>query len=266
MHRLVLVAGGTATLLSLAACGGSSGSATSSGTSSATGGSQPGTGTRAPRGAAGQLAQINGTNLILNTQSGDVTVSYGTSTTITRTRTGSLADIVTGSCIVALGQKDASGALTATSVRLSHPVNGACPTGAGPGGRRMSGNGTGTPANPPPGQPALSAAAGTVTAVSGTSITLQPASGTAQTITVPTTVRISESSAAAPSDLSVGECISAQGPRSSSGTVTAQSLSIVPAGPSGCFTGGRGFGGFGGGRFRGGDGGTGAGAGGTTGA
>jgi Domain of unknown function (DUF5666) len=248
MHRLVLVAGGTATLLSLAACGGSS--TTSSGTSSATGGSQPAagapgaSGTRVPRGAAGQLAQINGTTLVLSTQAGDVTVTYGTSTTITQTRTGTLADITKGSCVVATGQKDASGTLTATSVRLSHPVNGACTTGLG----NRPGNGTGTPQRTPaPGQPALSFAAGTVTAVSGTAITLQPASGAAQTITVPTTVTISESTPTSASSLSVGQCISAQGPRSSSGTVTAQSLSIVPAGPSGCFTGGRGFGGFRGG-------------------
>jgi hypothetical protein len=266
MHRLVLVAGGTATLLCLAACGGSS-STTSSGTSSTNGGSQPavgGPGTgggRVPRGAAGQLAQVNGTNLILSTQAGDVTVSYGPSTTITQTRTGTLADITKGSCVVAVGQKDASGMLTATSVRLSQPVNGACPTGLG----NRPGSGTGAPRrSAPAGQPAPSFTTGMVTTVTGTAVTLQPSTGSAQTITVPTTVTISESSPASASDLKVGECINAQGPRSSSGTVTAQSLSIVPAGPSGCFTGGRGFGGFGG--FRGGGTGAGTGAGGTTGA
>ena len=160
MHRLVLAAGATVTLLSLAACG--SGGTASSGTSSGTGAGQPSGGPggpggpRVPRGAAGELAQVNGSTLILDTQAGDVSVTYGPSTTITRTRTGALADIVTGSCIVALGQKDTSGTLTAASVRLSQPVNGACP--AGPG-NRPPGNGGAPRRTPAPGQPALAAAA-----------------------------------------------------------------------------------------------------------
>jgi hypothetical protein len=252
MKRLVITAGSAAVVLALAACG-SSPAATSpppssNANSSARNGGANGPGGFARRGAAGELAQINGTTLILNTQSGDVTVDYTASTTITQTRTGVLADIVDGSCLVATGQKDAGGTLVASSVRLSQPVSGACTLGPGnrvPG----NGNGTGTPRATPAGQPSFAFAAGRVTTVSGTAITLQPATGAAQTITVPTTVTVAESSAAAASDLSVGDCIQAAGPKDSSGKVVATGLSIVPAGPSGCFTGGRGFGGgFGGGR------------------
>jgi hypothetical protein len=254
MKRLITIAGATAVVLALAACGstaaGSTSSSSTTSSSNAAGGRGPGG--LARRGAAGTLAQINGTSLILTDTTGtDVTVDYTNTTTITQTKTGVLADIVPGSCVVATGTKDASGTLVASSVRLSPPVNGACTAGLG---NRPPGAGTRTPsgtprATPAPGQPIPSFSAGKVTAVNGTSVTLQPTTGAAQTITVPTTVTVAESSAASPTDLSVGDCIQATGAKDSSGKVAATSLSIVPAGPSGCFTGGRGGfgGGFGGG-------------------
>jgi hypothetical protein len=134
-------------------------------------------------------------------------------------------------------------------------VNGSCTAGFGnrPPGANGNPNPNATPRavprrTPPPGQPLPAFATGKVTAVDGTSVTLQPATGAAQTITVPTTVTVAESNVASASALAVGDCIQATGPKDSSGTVDATALSIVPAGPSGCFTGGRGFGGFGGGR------------------
>jgi hypothetical protein len=255
MKRLIIIAGATAVVLALAACGstavGSTSSSSTTTTSNAAGARGPGG--LARRGAAGELAQINGTSLILNTTAGDVTVDYTNTTTITQTKTGVLADVVPGSCVIATGTKDASGTLVASSVRLSQPVNGACTAGFGnrpPGANGTRPSPSGTPrATPAPGQPVPAFAAGKVTGVNGTAVTLQPTTGAAQTISVPTTVTVAESSAASATDLSVGDCIQATGPKDSSGKVTATSLSIVPAGPSGCFTGGRGFGGggFGGG-------------------
>ena len=268
MKRLVITAGGTAVVLALAACGsGTSASSNNSSSSSSTtanrSGGNNGAGGFARRGAAGELAQINGTSLILSATDGtDVTVDYTNTTTITQTRTGVLADVVPGSCVIATGTKDASGTVVASSVRLSQPVNGACNAGLGnrPPGANGAPNPNATPRaiprrTPAPGQPLPAFAAGKVTAVNGTSITLQPATGAAQTITVPTTVTVSESNVASASDLAVGDCIQATGPKDSSGKVAATALSIVPAGPSGCFTGGRGgFGGFGGRGFGGGGG------------
>jgi hypothetical protein len=256
MKHLIVIVGGTAAALALAACGSGTAATSSSSTTSTSRPAGTGPGGVARRGAAGELAQINGTSLILNTTAGDVTVGYTTTTTITQTKTGVLADIVPGSCVVITGQKDATGTLVASSVRLSQPVNGACTAGVG---NRGPGAGTGTRPNPggtpratpAPGQPVPSFAAGSVTAVNGTAVTVQPTTGAAQAVTVPTTVTVSESSAASPTDLTVGDCIQATGAKDSSGTVAATSLSIVPAGPSGCFTGG-GAGGFGGRGFGGG--------------
>jgi hypothetical protein len=276
MKRLVITAGGTAVVLALAACGSgtsaSSNNSSSSNSNSANRSGANGPGGVARRGAAGTLAQINGTSLILSATDGtDVTVDYTNTTTITQTRTGVLADVVPGSCVIVTGTKDSSGNLVASSVRLSQPVNGACNAGFGnrPPGANGNPNPNATPPatprrTPAPGQPLPAFAAGKVTTVDGTAVTIQPTTGAAQTVTVPTTVTVSESNVASASALAVGDCIQATGPKDSSGTVAATALSIVPAGPSGCFTGGRGFGGggFGGGRgFGGGGFGGGAGAG-----
>ncbi len=248
MKRLVITAVGTAVVLSLAACGSSTaaGSTSSSSTTATRAGGGNGPGGLARRGTAGTLAQINGTSLILTDTTGtDVTVDYTNATTITQTRSGVLADIVAGSCLVVTGQKDATGALIASSVRLSPPVNGACTAGFGnrvpgsPNGTRPSPSGT-PRATPAPGQPVPSFLAGKVTGVNGTAVTLQPTTGAAETVSVPTTVAVAESSAASATDLGVGDCIQATGAKDSTGKVAATSLSIVPAGPSGCFTGGRG--------------------------
>ena len=81
--------------------------------------------------------------------------------------------------------------------------------------------------------------------VNGTAVSVrETVVGTVLTITVPTTVRVSRSTPVDASALATGQCIAAQGTRSSNGAVAARSIAIVPAGPSGCFSGG-GFGGRG---------------------
>jgi hypothetical protein len=82
---------------------------------------------------------------------------------------------------------------------------------------------------------------GQVTSMSGTQMVLQPASGVAQDVSVPTTVRVSVVQAGSATDLAVGECVAANGPKSSSGTVQATAITISPATGSGtCSPGGRG--------------------------
>lgn len=246
MNRVVMVvaAGIVAT-----ACGSAATANTS--TSSPT----PGRGGAAQlrNGAAGQLVQVNGQTLILTGPSGDLTVTFSSTTSFTRTSTAVLADIVPGVCIVATGQKDSTGMLTAGTVRLSpKPAAGCGAAGRfGPNGSPPAG------ASPPPqfsprptpsGQPPMAFVSGEVTGAIGVSITvLTPTSGS-QTITVPTTAAITTTVVAAATDLQTGECLRATGARDSAGSVQATSITITPAGPSGtCVTGfgGRGGGGFG---------------------
>ena len=242
MNRILTTVGLVATAaLGLAACGfGASAGSAAPATSSS-----PRLGAR--NGASGELVKMNGMTLVVNSQNGDVTVLYTSSTTFQRTSTGTFADITTGKCLVATGQKDASGTVTAATVRLTDKVNGACALGGaggfGPGG---GGPGGGVPATPrptpPAGRPNFSFVGGEVTAVAGTSVTVKDSTGASQTVTVPTTVRVSKSATAAASDLALHQCLTANGTRDSSGKVTAGAISIVPPGPSGCATFGRGFG------------------------
>jgi Domain of unknown function (DUF5666) len=199
-------------------------------------------------GATGQLVQVNGQSLILTAPTGDLTVTYSSSTTFTRTSTAVLADIVPGVCILATGQKDSNGALTATTVRLSPKVASGC-AAAGRIGPNASPPAGASPRPVPSGQPAVAFVTGEVTAAAGISITVLTTTNGSQTITVPTTAAVSTTVVGSPSDLRTGECLRATGARDSAGNVQATSITITPAGPSGTcatgFGGGGGGGGFG---------------------
>ena len=235
--------------IALAACGTTGAASTAS--SGAT------TPTPGPRGfgggTAGQLVKINGQTLTLSTSNGDVSVVYTSGTTITQTVTGSAADITSGQCVVITGTKDSSGAVTASAVRLSQPVNGACSQGpgGGPGGVRPSGGAFPSGAPRPSLNPNAAFVSGLVTAVNGVSITVtNPTTSTTTAVTVPTTVTVSQSSAATATDLTIDICVTARGQKDTQGVVNATSLNITPLNSSGkCNTGGRFPGGFpGGGR------------------
>jgi hypothetical protein len=251
MNRVLIGAVGGFACLGIAACGSAAAGGAPTPSPSSSAGGRSGFARNA---AFGQLVQINGSTLILSGTTGDATVTYAATTSITQTSTGTLANITPGMCITATGTKDATGMLTATSVLLSAPVSGSCAT-AGLGGR---GGGTFSPRpgatprpsfSPPAGAPGFTAARGLVKSVTGTSVTLTATTGVATTINVPTTVKVTTSATIAPAALQTGECVTAIGPKNSAGTVAARSLTITAAGANGCTLGfgGGGFGGFGGG-------------------
>src|SRR2546428_8666253 len=77
---------------------------------------------RAPRGgASGQLVQINGNTLILTGANGDVTVTYTTTTTITKMSTATLADITAGESIFPTGAQESSRLIPAPTLRPGAP-------------------------------------------------------------------------------------------------------------------------------------------------
>jgi hypothetical protein len=240
MRKLLLIA--LAAGLALAACGGAATANNSSASPT------PARGAQARNGAAGQLVQISGQTLILTGASGDISVTFTTATTFSRTSTAVLADIVPGLCLVATGQKDAAGTLTAATVRLSPKSAAGC--GAGQVGPPNAGASPRPTPSAQPAQPAMPAVSGEVTAAAGTSITVLTATSGSQTITVPTVAAVTKNSSASVTDLRIGECLRANGPADAAGLVQATAIAITPAGPSGtCATavGGRGFGGAGGG-------------------
>ncbi len=242
MNRILVLVAAIAGLVAVA-CG-----AAPTAASGASASPSPGRGGAAQfrNGASGQLVQVNGQSLILTAPTGDLTVTYSSSTTFTRTSTAVLADIVPGVCILATGQKDSAGALTAATVRLSPKVASGC-AAAGRVGPNASPPAGASPRPTPSGQPAMAFVTGEVTAAAGISITVLTTTNGSQTITVPTTAAVTTTAVAASTDLRTGECVRATGARDSSGNVQATSITITPAGPSGtCVTGFGGGGGFGG--------------------
>jgi len=227
MNRLV-VASFVAAGFVLAACGNGATAANSTTSPS------PAAGNALRGGAAGQLVQINPQTLILSGANGDITVAYSSTTPITKTSTAALADITPGVCVVASGQKDASGVVTATTVRLSPKGANGCATGA-PNGNGAAGA---SPRPIPSGQPAVNFVSGEITSVNGTSVTLLTQASGSQTIIVPTTAVVTLSSVASAAALQVGQCLRATGSRDSAGNVQATALTITPPGPGGtCTTG-----------------------------
>lgn len=211
----------------------------------------PGAGNAFRNGASGQLVQVNGQTLIVTGPNGDITVTFTSTTTFTKTSIATLADITKGTCIVANGQKATTGAITATNVRISPKTAAGCaarafaPPTLAPG---ASPRPTPTPRPTPSGQANMAIVTGEVTAASGTSVTVLNQAKVSQTITVASAATITKTAEVTSSDLQNGECLRANGARNAAGDVQATAITITPAGPSGtCTTGlggrGPGFGG-----------------------
>ncbi len=268
MNRLMPVAAIAASFV-LAACGSAASAAKSSPSPR---------GNPFGNGASGQLVQINGQTLIVTGPNGDTTVMYTTATTFTKTSIATLADVVRGACILATGQKDTAGAVTATTVLISPKSASGCAARGGFGPNPGAGGSPAPRESPRPSPTARPSGAanaafvsGEVTKVSGPSITvLTQASGSqaggSQTITVASAATITDSATVTASALQDGQCVRANGAKNSAGDIQATAITITPAGPSGTCTtglGGRPGGGFpgggGGGIPGGGGGGTGAG-------
>lgn len=221
--------------LAVTGCGGTS---AASGSPRAT--SSPAARGQAGRGGAvGELVQVTGQTLVLSGADGaDTTVHYSGSTPIRQSSAATVADITAGTCLVASGQRNGQGAVSASVVQISPASGGSCPARPGTSagsrpsaspGRGQTRSGTGT-------------VAGIVTGVTGTQVTVQPSSGSPSTLTVPTTVRISEVEPAGAAALQADRCVRATGNRDSKGAVQATSLTVSLPGPSGSCTGGFGGG------------------------
>ncbi|HVV24972.1 MAG TPA: hypothetical protein VHF06_36410 [Pseudonocardiaceae bacterium] len=269
LHKTGLAVITGALVLTLAACGGGSGSATSSPTTT-----QAARPSRAnvPPGTFGTAAAVSGSNIeVQNRQSGQVTVTFNSATKWTATTPATLADVKVGGCVsvtAASGGTQAK-ALTATAVEITAATSKGCTVGGafgGVGGGGGFGNGRGGSRTPNPSrQPRPSGtqnpanfgrAFGSVTAVSATGFTVKgvargsnPAVTTVVTVNSGTTYTKTASATAAA--LVVGDCVAAVGSSDDTGAVTAKTIAVSKPGKNGCS-----FGFGGGGRgFRGGTGG-----------
>ncbi|WP_431875099.1 hypothetical protein [Amycolatopsis sacchari] len=239
VRRGLLTVAGGALALTLAACG-----SADSGTAAPASPAPPSSSAGANRGpaASGTVAQVSGSSIEMQNQTdGQVTVNFSGSTTFTDRVAATLADVTAGSCVVVTGTGTP---VTAKTVEISAPVDGACDGGfRGAGGGMRPQNGTARPSRTnSQGNGQGRGAFGKVTAVSGTGFTVeqdnrQTGATTSVQVTVDAGTTYTKSEAANSSALKVGECVAATGKADETGAVTAQTISISQAGPNGCTTG-----------------------------
>jgi hypothetical protein len=225
-------------------------------------------------GVTGTAAAVSGSSLeVQNPTSGQVTVTFTSSTAITDDVSATPTDVKVGSCVTVIGQSPASGGtasgatasrtVTATTVSISTPVNGDCTAAGGFGAARPQGNPSARPSFSARPRPSGSAGAfgggfgganGKVTSLSATGFVVQgrnPAAGgnaggttTTVAVTTTSTTKYTKVADAKSSALKAGECITAVGTTNSIGAVAAKTIRISQPGANGCVTG------FGGGSGR----------------
>jgi hypothetical protein len=244
----------------LAACSTSSAPPASPSTTPAASGAPTGTGGGGGFGgpaAFGLAAAITGNTIeVQDPTTGQVSVTYGTTTRFTQTSKESVSALVAGECVTAIGARSATGtssgssaaggptSFTATTITVTPATNGSC-TGAGRFGSGTRPSGSARPSGAPTGARGGgfgAFASGKIISVSGATVLIQainPTSGASSTDTVTTTAAttVTATVAATAAALKVGECVSATGPTSSTGAVAATRITLSTPGPTGCTAG-----------------------------
>ncbi len=197
----------------------------------------------------GPITAVSGQTFTLKSSlspKGHAKVHVASKTAITEQVTGTHADLKTGTCMFALGQKNKQGVVQAMRVMLSRPVKGKCtagfgarPSGGPPGqqGARRPPQGAGRPpqGSGPPGNFAnFGLATGAITAVKGTAVTLHNQNGTAK-VTLQAKAQIIKTAMATISAVHVGMCAFVQGTSTDKGAnVTAQTVQLSKPASRGC--------------------------------
>lgn len=224
-------------------------------------------------GANGKVAAVaDDTAQVQSSDSGQVAVTWTSSTTFTKQVSAELADISVGDCVMVTSADTGTTSggtsqpptqpteVTATSVRISEPVDGSCtptggPGGGGPGGTgggpSFQANGNGQPpagaqgGTPPSGAPQMrgsGGAVGTVKSVSGNTVVVgstrfaAPTDGSSTptqesvdvTVTVTATTTYTATAKGSASDVKVGQCVQATGEADDTGAVTATRIAVTP--------------------------------------
>ena len=220
----------------LAACG--SASATASGTTANT----PTTTNACPTVTTGTIQNISSNGLsITNFQGNNVQAIFTSKTSIIRQATLTSNGLKAGMLVSVTVIKNADGTYSAqaVNVRASLTNQGGANRGSGLcNGQRRRGTGTfggpGFGSGTPGAGGALSRQiiSGTVSQISGSSLTVTDTSSNDFTISLTTTTRISMQQTVASSDLQVGEAVMITGSANSQGIINASSVSILQGLPN----------------------------------
>jgi hypothetical protein len=233
-------------LLLLSAC--SSGSTdTPTADAAATGDAAPGAAAGRMPGVNGLVAAVSGSTAQVQSTSTQTALTWTGTTTFKSTGSAALSDIMVGSCVVvrsATAGTDASSSIdvAATSIAVNAPVDGKC-TAGGAGGRAGGGtppSGAARPSGAPGGGGLGRGVFGTVTAVNGGTLVVQPSemgapgatttsTSSTKNVTTSAATTYTKSVSAAADAVKVGVCVSAQGEAGTAGAVTATAITVRPA-------------------------------------
>lgn len=176
------------------------------------------------RATVGVVEQADAASITVKTQDGtSVKASVGAGTAYQKTTTIALSDVKVGETVVATGQEDPAGALTAQAIQVG--AAGGAAQGA-IGGFQNPGGGAGAG-----GQAARARAIiGTVEAVDATSLTVAVEGGQKVKLTLASGASINRTIAATLNDVTAGETVSIIGQAGADGVVNAVTVQITAAG------------------------------------
>lgn len=209
--------------------------------------------------ATGTVTAVSGTQVtIQNLQGTMITLQLTSQTRYIRQQAASLSDVQDGKTIQIIAKQNADGSYTAQTVVIQNRAAGNGGGGNGGGGNGGGGNGGGgtgnggnrgnaacrprgtvTPGaggfgggqgNLPNGERLV---AGTVSTVSGQSITVTTRAGQDLTINVDSTTTYSTIAQAQASDLQKGQAVQAQGRKNADGSISAVAITILLKLPTG---------------------------------
>jgi hypothetical protein len=202
----------------------------------------------------GPVVAVKGTTFTITTSlspSGKSAVSTA-SARITEQAAAPRSSLAVGACVGAAGTRNSKGAIAATRITISQAVKGQCASGfAFRRGTRPGGTGAPPNGRRPPGgfggNASFGFAFGSVTKVSGSTLTVRGRSFGSTSATTTTTVTVSskttllETKTVKPSAIAVKECAFVQGTSADKGiTVKATSISLTPEANGACNAGFRG--------------------------
>ncbi|WP_078311987.1 MULTISPECIES: DUF5666 domain-containing protein [unclassified Mycobacterium] len=223
------------TALSVAACGSPTdtpGASTKSATPTTSSAAQQGQ-HRDKDQVMGLIASVSGNTIQVTKRDGTATVGFSQSTKVSEITAGQLSDVTAGSCIAAMAQQD-SNPPTARRVMIWPANDGNCAK-QHPKEQQQSSS----PAPTPGKRPEHQAVQGTVTSVSGSTITVSstdPNGGaaTSATVTVNNDTMYAKRAPADQSAIAAGKCIAAHGPDDASGTLQASTITLRAAKDGSC--------------------------------
>jgi hypothetical protein len=172
------------------------------------------------RGANGTIASINGNTLTLTTSQGQATVNINSTTTIEKTVTGSISELIQGDFVTINGSPDSNGNVNATSIMV---MQGQPPTRTTPG----NGSSTTRPSGTfPGGGTAGQITIGTINVINGNNFTVTTVAQGQVTVNIGINTTIQKTVSGTISDLQTGVLITAIGQTDTNGDVNATSISI----------------------------------------